>query len=132
VATQIRIEMAKQDGLRQSQLARRIGKTEQWLSVRLRGMQAIDLNDLELIARGLGVAVTALLPRDAGSTPPRGADTLQNRRPTERHLRSTERRHRSKSAGRPPERPERNRKPDTVRRDPRRPRILPRPAVGTA
>src|ERR1700741_4884888 len=62
VATQIRIEMAKQDGLRQSQLARRIGRTEQWLSVRLRGVQPIDLNDLQEIADGLAVPVARLLP----------------------------------------------------------------------
>jgi transcriptional regulator with XRE-family HTH domain len=65
VATQIRIEMARQGGLRQSQLARRIGRTEQWLSVRLRGVQAIDLNDLAVIAAGLEVPVTELLPEEA-------------------------------------------------------------------
>lgn len=62
VALEIRLEMVRQDVL-QSQLARKIGKTEQWLSVRLRGRQPIDLNDLALIAAGLGVAVGALLPR---------------------------------------------------------------------
>lgn len=62
VALEIRLEMVRQDVL-QSQLARKIGKTEQWLSVRLRGRQPIDLNDLALIAAGLGVAVGTLLPR---------------------------------------------------------------------
>ena len=62
VALEIRLEMVRQDVL-QSQLARKIGKTEQWLSVRLRGRQPIDLNDLALISAGLGVAVGALLPR---------------------------------------------------------------------
>jgi transcriptional regulator with XRE-family HTH domain len=61
VATEIRVQMARAD-VRQSQLAREIGKTEQWLSVRLRGRQPIDLNDLYLIAKGLGVGVHELLP----------------------------------------------------------------------
>jgi transcriptional regulator with XRE-family HTH domain len=61
VAREIRIELARQ-GIRQSNLARSMGVTEQWLSVRMRGVQPIDLNDLELIAAGLGVPVSALLP----------------------------------------------------------------------
>lgn len=61
VATEIKVQMARAD-VRQSQLAREIGKTEQWLSVRLRGRQAIDVNDLSLIAKGLGVGVHDLLP----------------------------------------------------------------------
>jgi transcriptional regulator with XRE-family HTH domain len=61
VATEIRVQMARAD-VRQSQLARELGKTEQWLSVRLRGKQPIDLNDLALIARALGVSVHQLLP----------------------------------------------------------------------
>lgn len=61
VATEIRVQMARAD-VRQSQLAREIDKTEQWLSVRLRGRQPIDLNDLALIARALGVGVHELLP----------------------------------------------------------------------
>ena len=61
VATEIRVQMARAD-VRQSQLAREIDKTEQWLSVRLRGRQPIDLNDLALIAKALGVGVAELLP----------------------------------------------------------------------
>lgn len=61
VATEIRVAMARQD-VRQSALARRIGKNDQWLSVRLKGRQPIDLNDLALIARGLDVSVRDLLP----------------------------------------------------------------------
>lgn len=60
-ATEIKVQMARAD-VRQSQLAREIGKTEQWLSVRLRGRQPIDLNDLALIARGLHIGVYDLLP----------------------------------------------------------------------
>jgi transcriptional regulator with XRE-family HTH domain len=61
VAMEIRVAMTRAD-VRQSDLARRIGKTEQWLSVRLRGKQAIDLNDLALIAQGLEVNPLDLLP----------------------------------------------------------------------
>lgn len=61
VATEIKVQMARAD-VRQSQLARQIDKTEQWLSVRLRGRQPIDINDLALIARGLGVGIHDLLP----------------------------------------------------------------------
>lgn len=61
VALEIKLEMVRKD-VRQSQVARKIGKTEQWLSVRLRGKQPIDLNDLALIAHGLDVSVRDLLP----------------------------------------------------------------------
>lgn len=64
VATEIRVQMARAD-VRQSQLAREIGKTEQWLSVRLRGRQPIDVNDLALIAGALRVGVHELLPPPA-------------------------------------------------------------------
>jgi transcriptional regulator with XRE-family HTH domain len=64
VATEIRVQMARAD-VRQSQLARELGKNEQWLSVRLRGRQPIDVNDLSLIARALGVGVHELLPPPA-------------------------------------------------------------------
>lgn len=62
VARQIKIVMLDADDMRQSQLARKIGKSEQWLSVRLRGVQPIDVNDLALIAKGLEVSVHELLP----------------------------------------------------------------------
>lgn len=61
VATEIRVQMARAD-VKQSQLARNLGTNEQWLSVRLRGRQPIDMNDLALIARALGVSVYELLP----------------------------------------------------------------------
>lgn len=61
VATEIKVQMARAD-VRQSQLAREIGRTEQWLSVRLRGRQPIDINDLALIAKGLNVGIYDLLP----------------------------------------------------------------------
>lgn len=61
VALEIRVAMTRAD-IKQSELARTLGKTEQWLSVRLRGKQPIDLNDLALIASGIGVGVHQLLP----------------------------------------------------------------------
>lgn len=46
----------------QAQLARGMGKTPMWVSLRLRGIQPIDLNDLLLFARALGVGVHDLMP----------------------------------------------------------------------
>lgn len=46
----------------QAQLARAIGKTEMWVSLRLRGKQEIGTNDLALIAKALDVDVHDLLP----------------------------------------------------------------------
>jgi transcriptional regulator with XRE-family HTH domain len=72
VATRIRIAMAVED-IRQAELSRRIGKNEQWLSVRLRGRQPIDMNDLLLFARALGVGIHDLLPtaEEAAEAAPR-------------------------------------------------------------
>lgn len=73
VATEIKVAMARGD-VRQSQLARKLGKNEQWLSVRLRGVQPIDMNDLHRIAEALGVGVHDLLPSPdvaAGAASPR-------------------------------------------------------------
>jgi transcriptional regulator with XRE-family HTH domain len=46
----------------QAQLARAMGKTPMWVSLRLRGRQPIDMNDLLLFAKALGVGVHQLLP----------------------------------------------------------------------
>ncbi len=61
VAEEIRALLARRR-TRQSQLARQLGVSEQWISVRLRGVQPIDLNDLARIAEALDVSVVALLP----------------------------------------------------------------------
>lgn len=89
---------------------------------------------LSLIAERTGADYMWLLMGDQrpGSTGAEGADTLHNRRAPERHIGVTERRHHSGSHERPANRSDRTRKPDTGRHDPRRPRILPRPSVGTA
>lgn len=47
----------------QAQLARAMGKTPMWVSLRLRGLQPIDVNDLALFARVLNVGVHELLPK---------------------------------------------------------------------
>jgi transcriptional regulator with XRE-family HTH domain len=46
----------------QAQLARAMGKTPMWVSLRLRGRQPIDMNDLLKFARALDVGVHQLLP----------------------------------------------------------------------
>jgi transcriptional regulator with XRE-family HTH domain len=61
VAEEIRALMARKR-VRQSHLARELGVSEQWISVRMRGVQPIDLNDLDRIARALGVSIIDLIP----------------------------------------------------------------------
>ncbi len=64
VAEEIRALLARRR-VKQSQLARHLGVSEQWVSVRLRGVQPIDLNDLARIAEFLGVYPADLLPRSS-------------------------------------------------------------------
>lgn len=61
VAAEVRAMMGRLD-VRQAELARRLGENDQWLSIRLRGRAAIDINDLHRIARALGVGIHDLLP----------------------------------------------------------------------
>jgi transcriptional regulator with XRE-family HTH domain len=61
VATEIRVAMARAD-MKPAELARAIGRTDQWLSVRLRGKQTITIGDLALIARALAVEARSLIP----------------------------------------------------------------------
>lgn len=46
----------------QAQLARAMGKNPMWVSLRLRGVQPIDLNDMMAFARALDVEVHTLMP----------------------------------------------------------------------
>lgn len=62
VAAEIRAWMGRLD-VRQSELARRMGETDQWMSMRLKGRTPLDLNELQRIAEALGVPVLDLLPR---------------------------------------------------------------------
>lgn len=61
VAAEIRAQMGRLD-VRQSELARRMGENDQWVSTRLKGRTPIDLNDLHRFARALDVEVYELLP----------------------------------------------------------------------
>lgn len=101
VALEIRLAMVRHE-LKQSQLARLINKTEQWLSVRLRGRQPIDLNDLALIARALDVPVHELLPDPGAPIAVGGPSTMP------RYGTSAER----SAQQRPPATRPKNRKPD--------------------
>jgi transcriptional regulator with XRE-family HTH domain len=63
VAEEIRALLGRRQ-IRQSQLARQLQVTEQWLSVRLRGLHPLDLNDFDRIARELKVEIIDLIPKD--------------------------------------------------------------------
>lgn len=64
VAAEIRAWMGRLD-VRQSELARRMGEKDQWMSMRLKGRTPIDLNELQRIATALGLGVLDLLPAQA-------------------------------------------------------------------
>lgn len=61
VAAEIRAWMGRLD-VRQSELARRMGENDQWMSMRLKGRTPIDLNELQRIATALGLSVLDLMP----------------------------------------------------------------------
>lgn len=95
VAEEIRGWMGRRR-LSQAALARQLGVSKMWVSYRLSGTQPIDLNDLDRIARALGVAVADLLPPDVrrasdnrasyDPTPGRPRDTRPKGRPgADRH-----------------------------------------------
>lgn len=83
VAEEIRVVLARRL-MRQSELARTMGRGEQWLSVRLRGIQPIDLNDLAEIAQALGVSAGELLPRNQGHPNLRSGTRYEQPTPTRR------------------------------------------------
>lgn len=60
VAAEIRAILARR-GWKQSQLAQRLGVQEMWVSRRLRGINAITVDDLERIADALGIKPANLL-----------------------------------------------------------------------
>lgn len=61
VAAEIRAQLARRQ-VTQSDLASAVGRSDAWVSYRLSGKQAIDLNDLEQIAAALDVPIYKLLP----------------------------------------------------------------------
>lgn len=64
VAAEIRSWMGRLN-VRQSQLARRLGEKDQWLSMRLLGRRGINMDELGRIAEALDVGVVDLLPASA-------------------------------------------------------------------
>lgn len=64
VAAEIRAWMGRLQ-VKQSQLARKLGENDQWLSMRLRGNTPLDLNEVQRIADALGILVINLLPQYA-------------------------------------------------------------------
>jgi transcriptional regulator with XRE-family HTH domain len=66
VAEEIRVLLARRK-MSATQLARITGLKQSSLSRRMTGETAFDMDDLELIADALGVAVTDLMPRRVGA-----------------------------------------------------------------
>lgn len=65
VAEEIRALLARRR-IKQSQLARALGVSEQWVSMRLKGAQPLDLNDVQRIADFFDVPVGDLFPQREG------------------------------------------------------------------
>lgn len=63
MAGALRAETARQQ-LTQRELATRVGKSQPWVTYRLSGKVPCDVEDLELLARALGVTVGSLLPAE--------------------------------------------------------------------
>lgn len=61
VVAEIRAEMGRQH-INGSELAKRLNKSEMWVSRRLRGVTSLTVSDLATIAGALGVPVSRLLP----------------------------------------------------------------------
>ncbi len=62
VAAEIRAEMARKQ-ISGRELARRLGRSANWVSLKVSGSQRLDLDDLAIIATALGVTVVDLFPR---------------------------------------------------------------------
>ena len=71
VAAEIRAWAARR-GIKQVELAARLGESESWVSRRLKGGRMIEVNDLARIASVLGVSVQDLLPRLDSNQQPSG------------------------------------------------------------
>lgn len=64
VAEEIRVAMVRR-GFNGAKLARALGVSAAWVSYRLTGAQAIDLDDLARISSVLGVSPMDLIPRES-------------------------------------------------------------------
>jgi transcriptional regulator with XRE-family HTH domain len=62
VAAEIRAEMGRRQ-MSGRELARRLGRSANWVSLKVSGTQRIDLAEWEIIAEAIGVKVADLLPR---------------------------------------------------------------------
>lgn len=99
VAKEVRVLLIRRD-MKQSEMAAKMGVTEMWLSRRLRGAQAIDINDLGRMAAVLGVEAADLLPRnDAGRLISTGGHTGHS--PVGINDRSNQRTERTRPGGHP-------------------------------
>jgi transcriptional regulator with XRE-family HTH domain len=115
VAEEVRVMLARKrvSGL---QLAERIGHSQAYISRRLNGETAFDVDDLERIAIALGVTVYDLLPRSAGlsgDTPRYGSSIDQ--KTSDVDAKKSDRR-RPAGVNRPPNVPPSMRRPSFVRR----------------
>jgi transcriptional regulator with XRE-family HTH domain len=61
IAEEIRVALTRQR-MSQRQFAARLGVSPAWLNYRLTGVQEIGVNDLNRIAKALGMSVFALMP----------------------------------------------------------------------
>jgi transcriptional regulator with XRE-family HTH domain len=61
VATEIRVTMLRR-GVNQTELAQRLGHDQTWLSKRLKGRTTLSIDDLDQIARAIGVEMIDLMP----------------------------------------------------------------------
>lgn len=103
VAAEIRAQMGRRN-VKQSELARTLGVTEMWLSRRLRGKQALDLEDLEKISRALECRIIDLLPSGGNAATrekPQAAKRPTDNRPNGRAEARNVRRPRRITAGLP-------------------------------
>lgn len=64
VAATLRAELARRQ-IDQRTLAARIGKSQSWVSKRVTGLVACDVEDLALLATALGVPIATFLPERA-------------------------------------------------------------------
>jgi transcriptional regulator with XRE-family HTH domain len=101
VAAEIRAILARR-GWKQSQLAERLGVHEMWVSRRLRGVNAISVDDLERIAAALGMKPVELLGlAEQAGTQMNSRSPAMAERPPGNSLASTKRPTDNRPDGRP-------------------------------
>jgi transcriptional regulator with XRE-family HTH domain len=101
VAEEIRAEMGRRR-ISGAQIARKLGKSEAWVSYRLSGKQPIDLLDLEAICEVLGVRPVELVIRaERVETQMNSRFPSTSERPTGDSLTPARRPHGTRPDGRP-------------------------------